>query len=313
MVSIILSVFKGEAYIHRAIKSILAQSFQDFEILVVDEYGLDNVEKIAVAFNDDRIKYFRKSDEGPGGAVKYGLTKAQYNLIAIFEQDDYWYPEKLQKQMTLLAKKPEYALISTDWCQGNAIPEQKESVLKRLRYQDGDDVFDSLLQENFIVASSVLLKKNAVEDVGFPDISKIAQGPWDRQLWLRISHKYKATIIREILVWKYINDITLINRSNYSKLQYYGWLQATEYFKEIPDAQRVKINKNIALSAYKAGLYCIDKRDIKEYKFFIKESLRYDINFTNKNKLHKLYIYLPDKVIKILKFIIDVYRSKNRS
>ena len=301
MISIILTCYKGERYIRRALKSIDAQTYNDYEIIVVDEYGKDKTKEIVETCTKKKVRYFLKSDEGPGAAVKYGLNKCSFDLVAIFEQDDYWFETKLEKQLNAFQENPELALVSTDWCFGETIPEKRISTLATYKHTEKGDPFGNLLVANYIVTSSVVLRKSIVEKVGFPDIEKITKGPWDRLLWLRIVNKYPIKVLRDTLVWKYVSPITLFfNNKNYSQLQYYGWLQALSYFTDLKPRYHSLIKHNIALSALQTASYYLSSGELSMYKQFVQEALLYDRGFVRKKKHYYLSLF-PNPIISLLK------------
>ena len=303
MISILLTCYKGEKYIENALRSIFAQTYHDYEVLIIDEYGKDNTRDIIQSFNDNRLKYYLKSDEGPGYAVRYRLKRCNFDLVAIFEQDDYWFETKLAKQFKAFKENHNLALVSTDWCFGETIPQGKFSTLATYKHTEQGDPFGNLLIANYIVTSSVVLRKSVVEKVGFPDIEKIVKGPWDRQLWLRIVHKYPIKVLRDTLVWKYVSPITLFfNNKNYSQLQYYGWLQTLSYFTDLKPRYHSLIKHNISLSALQTASYYLSVGDLPMFKQFVKEALLYDSGFVKKKKYYYLSL-LPKPIISFLKNI----------
>ncbi len=307
MVSIILPVYRGEKYIERSLGSIRNQMYDDFEVLVVDEFGKDGTKYKITSFNDERVKYFIKTDEGPGAAVAFGIKNASNELIAILEQDDYWFEDKLQKQVEYLESDRSVALVATDWCDGETIPEIKFSALERYRHSDNDDPFESLLSENFIATSSVMFRKQAVSSVEYPCAS-LNKGPWDRQLWLRIAHRYPVKMIREVLVWKYSSPVTLFNRQNYAALQYLGWLEAYKYFSDVSPSCRKKIRYNISRAAYTSARYHLSACEPCMFRKYLREAVRFDLNYMARQPYCCLYI-LPDIVINLLRKIKGKYFS----
>lgn len=302
MISIILTCYKGERYIKRALKSIDAQTYNDYEIVVVDEYGKDKTKEIVETYTKKKVRYFLKSDEGPGYAVRYGLKRCNFDRVAIFEQDDYWFETKLAKQFKAFEENHNLALVSTDWCFGETIPQGKFSTLATYKHTEQGDPFGNLLIANYIVTSSVVLRKSVVEKVGFPQLDQIAKGPWDRQLWLRIVHKYPIKVLRDVLVWKYVSPDTTLFTANKKMcyLQYMGWLQALSYFTDLKPRYHSLIKHNIALSALHTASYYLSVGDLPMFKQFVKEALLYDSGFVKKKKYYYLSL-LPRPIIRFLK------------
>lgn len=108
LVSVITSIYNSEEYIARTIESVLAQSYSNWEMLITDDCSTDRgceiVEKYAKS--DSRIRLLRlDSNGGPGVARNNSILHAQGQYIAFLDSDDIWMPEKLQKQLELMAKK----------------------------------------------------------------------------------------------------------------------------------------------------------------------------------------------------------------
>lgn len=103
LISIITPVYNSEKYIGDTIKSVLAQTYSNWEMLIVDDCSKDNTEQVVKQFNDPRIKYFKlKSNSGAAVARNEALEKAQGKIIAFLDADDMWKSEKLEKQLKFM-------------------------------------------------------------------------------------------------------------------------------------------------------------------------------------------------------------------
>lgn len=113
-VSVILPVYKGEAYLENAISSILQQTFTDFEFIIVNDASPDRSEEVVNRFNDGRIKYY-KSDTNLGlvGALNKGISLSSGKYIARMDQDDFSFPDRLKKQFEFLESHPGYIIAGT--------------------------------------------------------------------------------------------------------------------------------------------------------------------------------------------------------
>ncbi len=105
-VSVIIPTYNAERYISATIGSVLAQTFQDFEILIVDDGSPDKSIEICKQFTDSRIKIIRQANRGLPGARNTGVRHAQANYIAFLDADDIWHPEKLEKHVEHLNNAP---------------------------------------------------------------------------------------------------------------------------------------------------------------------------------------------------------------
>jgi len=110
-VSVILSSYNQGKYVSDSIKSVLNQTYKDFELLIYDDGSTDDSQEIIKSFADDRIKLFLyEKNRGPFEAIKEPLQVASGKYIAIHHSDDVWKETKLEKQVDFLEKNPDYAV-----------------------------------------------------------------------------------------------------------------------------------------------------------------------------------------------------------
>lgn len=99
LVSIVVPVYNAERYVGETLKSILAQTYQNFEVIIVDDGGSDRSLEICRKFTDFRIKIVQQSNRGLPGARNTGIRHAQGDYITLLDADDLWLPEKLEKHV----------------------------------------------------------------------------------------------------------------------------------------------------------------------------------------------------------------------
>ena len=114
-VTVLMSVFNGEAYLRKAIESILGQTFFDFEFLIINDGSTDDTGAILEheAKRDARIKVFEQDNQGLVGSLNFGLSKARGRLIARIDADDIAYPQRLEKQVAYMAKHTELLALGS--------------------------------------------------------------------------------------------------------------------------------------------------------------------------------------------------------
>ncbi len=106
-VSVVVLTHNRRRLLRRAISSILNQTFQDFEIVLVDDASTDNTPEVVRSFGDARIKYIRHEvNKGEAGSRNTGVTSSSGDYIAFLDDDDEWLPEKLEQQVRLLDSSP---------------------------------------------------------------------------------------------------------------------------------------------------------------------------------------------------------------
>jgi glycosyltransferase involved in cell wall biosynthesis len=202
-VSVIIPSFNRSNFLRSAIESVLKQTFQDFEIIVVDDASTEDVLGIVQGFCDKRIKYIRhETNKGEAGARNTGLTHSRGEFIAFLDDDDEWFPEKLGLQVAKLEDSlPGTGLIYTGILAIDPINNRRWQVIPSYR----GNTYQELMKKNIIVTpSTVLLKKECTETVGLFD-SNIAYG-LDYDYWIRIAKNYVFEYIPEPLVKYRVHD-----------------------------------------------------------------------------------------------------------
>lgn len=109
-VSVIVPLFNTERYIAATLVSVLAQTFTDFEIIVVDDGSTDRGPSIAAQISDERVRVFGQVNRGLAGARNAGIREARGRFIAFLDADDLWHPDKLAEHMAVLDARPEVGL-----------------------------------------------------------------------------------------------------------------------------------------------------------------------------------------------------------
>src|SRR5438477_8352790 len=129
LVSVVIPTFNSADYLVQAIQSVLAQTYQDFEIIVVDDASTDNTNGVLQSFAD-RICYVRQDRGGPSAARNRGILQARGELIAFLDADDLWRPTKLARQVDYLKCHPQACLVYTDFTRGSRPGSNNESRLR---------------------------------------------------------------------------------------------------------------------------------------------------------------------------------------
>ena len=121
-VSVLIPVYNCAPWIGQAIESVLAQSYQDFEIIVADDGSTDQTAQIVQRF--PRVRYCRQSHTGVAAARNLALSRARGDLITFLDGDDLWQPDKLQLQVTYLQEHPECKIVFGRYRNFTDIPEE---------------------------------------------------------------------------------------------------------------------------------------------------------------------------------------------
>lgn len=211
-VSVVIPTFNRADFLLRALESVLAQTFQDMEIIIVDDGSRDHTKKSVLGVIEEKrgvyIHYVWMENGGVAAARNRGVQEASGRWIAFLDSDDVWMPEKLSRQVEFLGDHPEIRIVYTQerWIRNGRRVNAPKSYA---RY--GGDVFLRCLPVCMIGASSVLLEKDLFEKMGgFNPIFPLCE---DYDLWLRMSNRYEVGFIDEELIWKYGGHSDQLSRS----------------------------------------------------------------------------------------------------
>jgi glycosyltransferase involved in cell wall biosynthesis len=197
-VSVIIPTYNRAKFIQSAINSVLNQTFQDYEIIIVDDGSIDNTESIVKRFSCENIKYIRHNgNKGEAESRNTGVKNSKTELIAFLDDDDEWLPEKLQAQIELMNQfGKQVGCIYTGFIE---IDTDNGSILGKSVPQKRGDIYDDLLIENCVYTpSTVLVRSECFKNVGLFD-TNIKFGT-DYDMWIRISREYQFECIRDPLV-----------------------------------------------------------------------------------------------------------------
>jgi glycosyltransferase involved in cell wall biosynthesis len=197
-VSVIIPTCDRAEYLGVAITSVLNQTFQDFELIVVDDASIDSASDVVRSFHDDRVKFIRHETRKGGSAARNtGIVNSKCDYLAFLDDDDEWYPEKLARQMAVMLKsQPQVAVVYTGYV---LVHRSSGNIVSRMVPTQRGDLYHKLLESNPIGGtSSVMLKRTCLEKVGLFDES--LPSFQDRDLWIRISREFQFDYVQEPLL-----------------------------------------------------------------------------------------------------------------
>lgn len=193
-VSVLICVYNGEAFLAEAIQSALDQTFQDYEILVIDNASTDRSVEVARTFTDPRIRIFQnESNIGHAGSLNVGLAEARGEYAAILDADDACLPTRFERQTAFLDANPQY-LFCGSWSKTFGAWD-----LERRYPTDYESLRASLLFECPIVTPAVMLRREMVRDAGMafdPDFSHA----FDYRFWVEASRRFPIANLGEFLL-----------------------------------------------------------------------------------------------------------------
>jgi glycosyltransferase involved in cell wall biosynthesis len=197
--SVVIPLYNAEQFIQRAIKSVLDQTVQDFEVIVIDDGSIDSSYQKVLDMEDSRIKVIRQENQGVSVARNKGIEQASSSLVAFLDADDEWKPNFLEKMCVLISQFPDcvlfgsgYATFRTNgliWHTKEYFPVDWSGIIPN---------YIRIMRFYPFFTSSVVIRKTVLTDIGgFPVGVKFGQ---DVATWLRCSLVGKIAYINQPLV-----------------------------------------------------------------------------------------------------------------
>jgi len=246
LVSVIVPTYNRSSFVLEAVDSVFKQTFEDFELIVVDDGSIDGT---AEALNQykGRLIYSFQDHQGVSAARNRGIQTARGKWIAFLDDDDLWLPEKLETQIRFFSQNPEAMICQTQeiWIRNG----RRVNPRKKHRKYSGDIFAPSLLL-CLVSPSAVMIRRDLFERVGYFDEDMPACEDYD--LWLRISAQFPIFLIDQPLVVKRGGHRDQLSRTTPAldrfriqslvKILDSGQLTAVQYdlaFKELKDKCRI--------------------------------------------------------------------------
>ena len=274
-VSVIIPTYNCVKFLSEAIESVIKQSYQDFEIIVVDDGSADSTKNIMDQYLQKygpKIKYIYQDNSGLACARNTGIKIARGQYIALLDADDKWLPERLSEGVKLMESDNRIGLVHTNI---TVISENGRIIRipkRKTRYLSGM-IFEHIFLRNADIACpTVLLKKQAIDKVGMFDENLARLGCEDRELWLRISQYYKIGYINKELAY-YRDRISSMSK-NTQKMLEARYYVVNKFFPENIKINRLR-NKALANIHRELGDSALLSKDFTESRIHYIKALSF--------------------------------------
>jgi glycosyltransferase involved in cell wall biosynthesis len=194
VVSVVVPLYNKEKEVLRSISSVLSQTFQDFELIVINDGSTDKGPEVVRAFEDQRIRIFDQPNQGVSAARNKGIAEAKTDLIAFLDADDEWKPDFLETVSRLKSNFPACSVFATNYLFSQPDGSVRQTILRGIPR----DFHEGILPDYFAIASrsdpplcssAVAVTKTAITSIGgFP--VGITSGE-DLLTWSRLAIRYK--------------------------------------------------------------------------------------------------------------------------
>ncbi len=211
-ISVVMPVYNGEQYLKEAIESILCQTYENFEFIIINDGSTDKTHEIIKSYDDKRINLFNIKNTGLANALNFGISKACHPIIARMDADDISLPKRFEKQVAFLKSNPDYILVGTG---ANEIDADGNFICQHNNLCTWEEIKKAFPRSPF-VHPSVMYKKEAYLAAGkYPNF--LSRGE-DTVLFNRMSKIGKMSNIKENLLNYRISYTSLTDRDKKNQL-----------------------------------------------------------------------------------------------
>jgi len=252
-ISVIIPAYNSEVFLARALRSVEAQTFRDFEIVLVDDGSTDGTAEIARSF--ESVRYFHQPNQLQAVARNRGLAEARGELIAFLDADDEWLPEKLERQLAFMDERQSRISYSDCYYVRGGKSVRYSKLAPPYDGQIIEPLIEQWLDYCFIAMNSVIAEKSLLEQVGGFDEVAPFRAHEDYGLWLRIALTKTPFDYLDLPLATYYRGHVSESSDSVAMLERYA--KALEYFSShypFSAAERVRLERaldrtNVALGA----------------------------------------------------------------
>jgi len=195
--SVIIPTYNRKTLLKTALESVLDQTFDDFEVVIIDDGSTDNTKDMIESYEDTRIKYIHQDNHGVAHARNRGIENSKGKFIAFLDSDDKWVRQKLKRAYDVINQFPLIKIFHSEetWYQQGKLLRQKKKHQKPSGF-----VYQHALPLCCISISTAVIKQSVFEDIGIFDETLPACEDYD--FWLRATLKYEVKLVKEYLTIK---------------------------------------------------------------------------------------------------------------
>jgi glycosyltransferase involved in cell wall biosynthesis len=194
-VTVVIPAYNAMTYLPETLDSVLAQTFPDFEVLVINDGSTDNIIEWFTEITDSRVKLISQDNQGLPGARNTGIAHAQGEMIAFLDADDLWESTKLEKQTDRFEKYPEAGLVYT-WT--TLIDSDKQPSGITFNSELEGEIWKLMIVGDVVGnGSSAMVRRECFQTAGIFDTSLTSVEDWE--MWIRIAACYPFAVVKEYL------------------------------------------------------------------------------------------------------------------
>jgi glycosyltransferase involved in cell wall biosynthesis len=296
--SIVISVYNKADYIENTLKSVVNQSFDDFEIIVVNDGSSDNSLEIINSINDDRISVITTENLGASMARNKGIEESNSDFIALLDGDDYWDKDYLKTIYDAISIFPNQKVFSV------AIAQKYKNKIVPVNYSFNQtetfrihNFFESSKKYSLLSSSSVVFHKAIIKQTGKFD-PNIVSGQ-DTDLWIRFGLHYDIVFINKELV-TYTHNTNSLSNTTFNLSQKPKFDNYLTYEKD-----NLLLKAYLDKNRYSMAILSKFQNNKKSFEFYLN-----NIDFKNLNTKQKLVLKSPLWLLKLLQKVKSIKGEK---
>ena len=310
--SVVIPLYNKQNYIKETIKSVLNQTFQDFEIVIVNDGSKDDSVKVVESIQDDRIKLLHQKNSGVSVARNKGIKEAKADYVAFLDADDLWLPKFLQTIYELIQNFPDAGLYATAYKKRKENGEEFGINIQALPSKEYEgylpNYFESIVKGDNLVCSSAtcIPKKVFIEnDIWFPVGEKYGE---DLYVWARVAIKFAIAYSTKICsIYKIEAENNTINTILKEKEAHKSFLMMIDFRDSIKDEKLLFYFDKYIEKLLKGFVYRNILRGDKIYAF--KQMFEYRLSF----KYKIIFIMLGLLPVFSYKFLQNIRNSLKKN
>ncbi len=286
--SIVIPLYNKENFIQNTIKSVLSQTFSDYELIIINDGSTDKGEQKILAFNDPRILYHSKQNEGVSSARNLGIDLAKSNYITFIDADDFWYPDFLEtmyENIINFAHNKVFSAAIEIETPKKVFP-AKYSIKKSGKIEIVN-YFEASSKQSVIWTSCAVFHHSIFKEIGNFD-TNIKSGQ-DTDLWIRIGLRYPIVFSWKILA-RYIYDPQSLSKNKTYNTKKIDFAKFEKIEKTNPEL-KLFLDLNRFSLAIKSKIY----NDIESFDNYYNS-----INLKNLNLKKRLLLHLNTRQLQVL-------------
>lgn len=315
-ISVILPTYNAAEYLSKSIESVLNQTYRDFELIIVDDGSTDDTQKLLENYKD-RIHYIYQKNGGSYKTRNTGILATDSTYIAFLDADDIWLPNKLEIQLEFMYSNPLLELVfsDADLFDDKGISHGSYWKLRGCynemmrEYRCIQNAFSKLMEKNFILPSTLLLKRYCFSKVGLFDESFRNVG--DKDMWLRMSMHFRIGCVPCPLVRRLIHSYSVKQVENINRSIILVVKKMEKLYPDYIEAKNINTKNILAPLYYKLGRCYFDQDKLAKARESFLSSIHN--SFTLKSFIFFIISLLDIRTISFIRRIKNILLKSSKS